>query len=99
MAQTTVRSAPARQARPNFEGVWSIVTITPLQRPKELEGKPYLTAEEARNYVSKRAAEVDFDRRGATPEADLQTPGVNEFWAERGPLAFVDGRFQTSQIV
>src|SRR5262245_26870364 len=76
VAKTNSKSAPASPTRPDFEGVWSIVTLTPFQRPKDLEGQPYLTAEQARDYVARRAKEVDFDRRGATPEADLQLPSV-----------------------
>ena len=31
---------------PDLQGVWSYATITPLQRPTELSGRAFLTAEE-----------------------------------------------------
>ena len=82
----------------NFDGVWDVVTLTPFERPAEFADKPFLTRGEADEYARRRPAEISFERRADTPEADLQQPSINEFWAERGPLMMVDGRYPTAQI-
>ena len=95
-AQPT-RKAPA--TRPDIEGVWDFSSLTPLQRPPQLAAKPYLTPEEAVTFERELRRNQNVDRRGETAEADLNGPGINEFWLERGSLAFVDGRIPTALIV
>jgi hypothetical protein len=48
--------------RPDFQGVWSNNIATPLERPKELEGRAYLTDEEV-EAMKRKAAEL-FDGSG-----------------------------------
>ena len=36
--------------QPDLQGVWTNVTITPLERPANLAGKEFFTAAEARQY-------------------------------------------------
>ena len=43
------QESPLRTAwgDPDLQGVWDYRTVTPMQRPEELEGREFLTAEEA----------------------------------------------------
>jgi hypothetical protein len=67
---------------PDLEGMWTNATATPLERPKELEGKRVLTDEELVERDRKVAQENSTDN---TPRAG--DPGShNEFWRERGKL-------------
>ena len=67
---------------PDLQGVWTNATATPLERPKELEGRPVLTDRER----------LDLDRQVAQKNSTDNAPPAgnpgshNEFWRERGPL-------------
>jgi hypothetical protein len=43
-------AAQSSSHRPDLEGLWSNETLTPLERPRELAGKEFFTAEEAAAY-------------------------------------------------
>jgi hypothetical protein len=64
-------------------GVWTNVTITPLERPAELAGKPYFTKEEAAAYEKRILEQSNRDRRDGPAEADV-TRAYNEAWWDRG---------------
>ncbi|MBZ5606803.1 MAG: hypothetical protein LAP38_00985 [Acidobacteriia bacterium] len=85
--------APPRMAdgHPDLQGIWNNVTLTPLERPRDLAGKQYFTREEAEAY-QKRMVE----RRDADPEAiaSVADPVV---WWERGTK--VVSTLRTSLIV
>jgi hypothetical protein len=67
---------------PDLEGMWTNATATPLERPKELEGKRVLTDEELVERDRQVAKENSTDN---APRAG--DPGShNEFWRERGKL-------------
>ena len=84
---------------PDFQGTYEFVWLTPLQRPKEFESKPFLTDVEAAEYVKRRREGTNADRRGANPQADLLA-NYNEFWYERpSDMMKVRGRYLTSRIV
>src|SRR6266566_617514 len=57
--------APARLAdgHPDFQGVWANNTVTPLQRPKQWEGKTRLTDAEIKELqkVAAKITENDGD--------------------------------------
>jgi hypothetical protein len=57
-AQT--RDAPARtpDGRPDLQGTWYFGSATPLERPKEFEGRPVLTAEEAAAFEQREADRI-----------------------------------------
>ena len=76
---------------PDLQGIWNNVTLTPLERPRDLAGKQYFTREEAEAY-QKRMVE----RRDADPEAiaSVADPVV---WWERGTK--VVSTLRTSLIV
>jgi hypothetical protein len=69
--------------QPDFEGVWAIDTLTPLERPAELAGKAFLSESEAAEWEKRVLIETDRDRRDGGPEADLSR-NYNEVWRERG---------------
>jgi hypothetical protein len=57
-AQTPAASASrasTSSAPPDLQGTWYIGSATPLERPRELEGKAFLTAEEAADFEQKNA--------------------------------------------
>ena len=44
---------------PDFQGVWANNSATPLERPKEFEGKEFLTEQEAAAFEQQAARNVD----------------------------------------
>jgi hypothetical protein len=72
---------PARtpDGQPDLQGIWTNGTITPFERPRELEGKQFLTPEEAA-VMEKQVIQSRVDR----PPAPGDPGGYNEFWWERG---------------
>ena len=80
-AQTRTPRTPDNQ--PDLQGIWTNGTITPLERPREFEGKPFLTPDEAVQYEKQIRERNNGDRRDANPDADLAV-GYNDFWWDRG---------------
>ncbi len=68
---------------PDLQGIWNNATTTPLERPSELAGKEFLTAEE----VAGRDAQVAQTRSTDRPPREGTTGTYNEFWWERGKTA------------
>ena len=71
---------------PDLQGVWDFRTLTPLQRPEDLEDKAFLSAEEA---AEREQAEVDrnielWEQAPRTTEAGGNVGGYNNFWMDRG---------------
>jgi hypothetical protein len=58
------QTSPQRTSdgRPDMQGVWDFATRTPLQRPRELATKSFLTEEEASQLVERLLREQDTDR-------------------------------------
>jgi hypothetical protein len=84
---------------PDLSGMWDFRTLTPLERPKKLEGKEVLTDEEAALYEQEAVAALDKDRRtsdGLTAEQDVGN-AYNQFWWDYGTKLTEDKR--TSLIV
>lgn len=82
--------------KPDFTGIWTNVTITPLERPLELGNKATFTPEEASAYEKKMVAENNADRRDLPPEADVGK-AYNDAWWDRGTK--VVGNLRTSLII
>ena len=77
---------------PDLQGVWTGSSLTPLERPGDLDGREVLTAAEAAALES-RAAERRVD---APPRAG--DPGTyNQFWFDPGTKVIPGGR--TSLVV
>ena len=69
---------------PDLQGIWSIATITPFERPIALAGKQVLTEEEAAELEKQTLKTGNQDRRdGAGTDADLAR-AYNDFWWDRG---------------
>ena len=94
--------APPRtpDGQPDLQGIWNFSTITPLERPAEFAGKPFLTDAETAEYervVMQRSNRDNRDK--SSPEADVGG-AYNEFWWDRGVhAARVNGKTRTSLIV
>src|SRR5579871_26073 len=93
-----------RDGHPDFQGVWTNATITPMERPAVLAGKATLTDAEAKLYEKK-------DLSSNTLDSDVDSgfnratggPGVgayNNLFVDRGSeLERIDGVKRTSLIV
>jgi hypothetical protein len=69
---------------PDFEGIWSNATITPLERPVELAGKATWTEQEAAAYEKQVGERNNVDRRVAVgTQADVAL-AYNDAWYDRG---------------
>jgi hypothetical protein len=87
--KTTVDQKQSKTAKPfrtpwgdpDLQGMWTNSTITPLERPRTLAGREFLTEEEAK--ALDEAAAVRFDQRSADAVADVDG-AYNQFWWERG---------------
>jgi hypothetical protein len=77
--------------QPDLEGVWTNSTLTPLERPAELAGKPILTEQEAADYVKRLLQQVSSDRRDGGASVDVGR-SYNEFWRDRGNNLVADRR-------
>ena len=79
------------EGKPNFEGDWVNNTFTPLERPAELKGKEFFTAEEAKAYAERAIA-----RQKAQPADNIH---YDDFiWMNESTLRSVTGA-RTSIIV
>jgi hypothetical protein len=82
--------------KPDLEGAWTNVTITPLERPANLAGKEFFTEQEAAAYEKQTVENNNADRRNLPPEADVGL-AYNNFWYDRGTKVIKTRR--TSLIV
>src|ERR1700720_63514 len=57
----TLQHTPNGQ--PDFQGIWSFATLTPLERPKELGNKASFTEAEAIEFANRTQQQVSTDRR------------------------------------
>lgn len=73
----------AQRNRPNLEGSWNSATATPLERPAQLQDKPFFTPAEAADW------ERQYAERNAEPSAEAAakskgTGTYNTFFREYG---------------
>jgi len=84
LAQPKAWTVPrTSDGKPDLQGAWSNATLTPFERPAEFAGKEFFTQQEAAEFTRRTLQQSDRDRRGATPEADVNG-AYNEAWFERG---------------
>jgi hypothetical protein len=97
-AQTGAPGVPGdAHGKPDLHGVWAYGTITPLERPMELAGKPaFATDEEVAEFERTTRQRTNQDRRdGAGTNADVSR-AYNDFWWDRGTRVVGN---QTSLVV
>ena len=75
---------------PDLQGLWNYNTLTPLERPRALEGRAFLTDEEA-------AAALQAAANSATQDQPRQD--YNPFWSERNAITHISPDRPTSLIV
>jgi hypothetical protein len=68
---------------PDLQGIWTNATVTPLERPKQFEGKEFLTKAEAAEFEKQAIYDANGDRRDGGADADVGR-AYNEFWRDRG---------------
>jgi hypothetical protein len=83
-------------AQADLQGIWSNATITPLERPADLAGKPTFTPQEAAAYEKQTVERNNVDHRTGNADADVAS-AYNQFWYDRGTKAV--GTRRTSLIV
>ena len=79
---STWRAPRTPSGDPDLQGTWTNVTATPLERPRDLAGKPVLTEEERAERFRQFTLETTTD---AVPRAG-SAGSHNEYWRERGVL-------------
>ena len=58
-AAKTWKAPRTPDGRPDLQGFWTSLTYTPLERPKELAGKPFFTEKEAIETFKKAVEDMD----------------------------------------
>jgi hypothetical protein len=70
--------------KPDLQGYWTNVTVTPLERPADLAGKQFFTPQEAADFEKQTVQRNNADRRdGVGTDADVGK-AYNDFWWDRG---------------
>jgi hypothetical protein len=106
LAAAQTKSLPrTKDGHPDLQGIWTNVTVTPLERPAELANKPTLTDAEAKAFEQKQAKELQ-DSDGASDSPIIRaagssgTGGYNVLFIDRGSeLARVDGVKRSSLVI
>jgi hypothetical protein len=84
---------------PDFEGLWGNKTITPMERPDDVGGRAFLTAEEIAERNRQRT--LRLQQQDAAParryEAGGNVGGYGSYWLDAGDTVLRTG--QTSLIV
>ena len=84
---------------PDLEGLWGNKTITPMERPDDVGGRAFLTAEEIAERNRQRA--LRLQQQDAAParryEAGGNVGGYGSYWLDAGDTVLRTG--QTSLIV
>jgi len=81
----------------NLEGIWTNATVTPLERPRELAGKEFLTEAEATEHEKQARERNNGDRRDRDNIDNDLAVGYNDIWWDRGTKVVASRR--TSLIV
>ncbi len=89
--------------RPDFQGTWTNVTITPFERPEDQES-PVLSWEEVQERQNREVARVvrraqPSDPNRGAPQAGGGVGGYNNVYIDRGTnIAIVNGQYRSSLI-
>jgi hypothetical protein len=82
--KAAAKAARTPDGPPDLQGVWTFATVTPLERPKEFEGKEFLTEKEAAAFEQQAARNVDDRGEGSVGTAADVGAAYNQFWWDRG---------------
>jgi len=84
---------------PNLQGVYSIATVTMLERGEQFNGQLTITAEEAARIGQTGDSYLD-DLTAAPADAEPDVGGYNTFWMDPGErMAVIGGEIRTSILV
>lgn len=75
--------AQAQTPSSGLDGIWNSATVTPLERPAQLAGKPFFTPQEA-SLVEQQAAAANAEPAPGTTAATQGTGTYNTFFREFG---------------
>jgi hypothetical protein len=95
-AQKPWLSPRTADGKPDLQGYWTNITITPLERPPDLANKAFFTPQEAAEYEKNFRQQTNADRRDGGSQADVNR-AYNDFWYDRGTKAV--STLRTSLIV
>jgi hypothetical protein len=68
---------------PDLQGIWTNVTVTPLERPANSKDKAFFTPQEAAAFEKEVVERNNADRRDGGAEADVGR-AYNDAWYDRG---------------
>jgi hypothetical protein len=84
LAQNRTYAPPKTpDGKPDLQGVWTNVTVTPLERPQNLADKAFFTPAEAAAFEKQVVDRNNADRRDGGAEADVGR-AYNDAWYDRG---------------
>jgi hypothetical protein len=73
----------AQTTPPDLQGIWTNVTVTPLERPTNLRDKAFFTPQEAAAFEKEIIDRNNADRRDGGADADVGR-AYNDAWYDRG---------------
>lgn len=83
--------------QPDFQGVWTNDTITPIERPASMADREFLTEDEIAAMERGIAERREFNDNNIVVEAGGSVGGYNQIWLDSGDTVLSTG--QTSMIV
>ena len=83
--------------QPDFHGVWTNDTITPIERPASLADREFLSEDEIAAMETRIAERRERADNNIVVEAGGNVGGYNQIWLDSGDTVLSTG--QTSMIV
>jgi hypothetical protein len=71
--------ARTSDGHPDLQGIWTNITLTPLERPKEFAGKEFYTEQEAKDFEQHA-----LEKRATDPEVPGDSVNDKSVWWEQG---------------
>ena len=93
------------EGRPDFQGIWSNATQTPLERPTRFAYRRFMSAEEAQTLQQDAQRREEAGNAPSDPDRPPPTDGntaaaYNSFWLDRGNQVIeIGGEYRTSMII
>ena len=86
-AQTTYKPARTADGRPDLQGIWYFSSLTPLERPKNMADRAFMTPDEA-SAIAQRTAQRNADQNAPTVRKGTLPVGgavgaYNGFWMDQ----------------